>query len=485
MAEVRRDTALEERLLEAVIADRNAQPRNQQLQVGPSSVGGCRELLRASLFEPETMSEPETHWSTAAHVGTVVGADLERIFGRRLGALEQQRVTAILTQLGISLSGAIDLLFLDENMISDLKSTADMGGVLYDLGKNADLIETLMQIWREGLLYAKSVETPDGGYELTQVLLNKFSKLHYYVQVAIYVVGAMQSGILAPDAEGRLIFYDRGGNFQEFVALILTAEEIQMFFDIGQHRVAQVARLQEVYESTNGNPAVIAELRDMTPSYCFSQKVLCPRRMHCWAGSQWTADEELRGAEVVSSVDRYEKGRDMEKLGAGMKKAARDELKGIQGRLSDGRMVTWTKAGAINVVSTTKEVAKPKSNGERLVEAVKAEGIPVIPGVSIDELGDIHDDRPESQRTPAVEESMKRLRKLQERAAADRTERGKVRAAVVAQLEQEELQQYQGLSFFDYLEHSIDPSQRSKLKHERNMEIVRRYREAKAEAGLD
>lgn len=484
VAEILRDTALEERMLAAVIADRNDQPRNKQLQVGPSSVGFCRELLRASLFEAETVSEPETNWATAAHVGTVVGADLERIFGQRLGALEQQRVTAVLTQLGISLSGAIDLMFMDENMISDLKSTTDVGGVLYDLGKNAELIESLLAIWKAGMLFRNEIETPDSSYELTQVLLSKFSKLHYYVQVAIYVTGAMQSGILAPGAEGRLVFYDRAGNFQDFVALVITAEEIEMFFEIAQNRVIQVATAQEAYEATNGNPAVIAHLRDMTPAFCFSAKVMCPRRMHCWDGSDWTADNELHGAEVMASKDRYVEGRRLEALGKGMKQTAREELKGIQGKLPDGSMVTWTGGGrTINVVATTTNPeAVTKSKGQQVVEAVKAEEIPVIEGVIITAEGDVLDRRPEP--TPETDEQLARLRTIQARTAADRTERGRVTSAVRAEFESAERGRYGGLSFADYLEQAVDPIARPKLKRERNAELIELQRAALAKAGL-
>src|SRR5690606_30649196 len=121
-AEIRRDTALEQAMLEAVIADRNAQPRSQQLQVGPSQVGGCRELLRAGLFESETMAEPETNWATAAHVGQVMGADLERVFGERLDAITQQTITATFGMLGgVQISGSSDLIFVGDEQISDLK----------------------------------------------------------------------------------------------------------------------------------------------------------------------------------------------------------------------------------------------------------------------------------------------------------------------------------------------------------------------------
>lgn len=374
-AEVRRDTALEKRMLEAVIADRNAQPRNQQIQVGPSEVGGCRELLRAGLFEPETLSEPETHWATAAHVGSVMGESLEAIFGRRLSALEQQRVTATFNRLGVSISGAIDLLFINEavaegeaDQVTDLKSTNDIGGVLYDLKKNASAIETLLAIWREGLLFQKNIETADGGYELTEKMVSQVSKLHYYVQVAIYVSGAIELGIMRPNAEGRLVFYDRSGSYQEFVALIITNEELQLFYEIGQHRLEQVVAGQVAYENGGGNPAIIAHLRDMTPSYCFSPKVMCPRRMHCWGGSDWTADERI-SPEHAQAVERYIIGRDMAKLGDGMKRAARDDLKGISGVLPDGRMVTWVRGGStINIVETTAQ--EPKAMHEVLDEAL-------------------------------------------------------------------------------------------------------------------
>lgn len=361
--EILRDTALEQRMLEAVIADRNDQPRSKQLQVGPSEVGGCRELLRAGLFESETVAEPETAWATAAHAGTVFGADLERIFGQRLSALEQQRITATFGMLGIQISGGADVLFVDEDIIGDLKSNADIGGLLYDLKRDAAAIDTLISIYREGLLFNKNVETAGGGsYELTQVFIDKISKLHYYVQIAIYVMGAMQQGILTPNGEGRLIFYDRSGNYQDFIAVRVPPEQIAMFFAIAQMRIGQVLQTQSAYVQTGGNPAVLATLRDKTPSYCFSPKVQCPRRMHCWTGSDWTANNQITNPEDISAGNRYVTGRDLEKLGKGMKDAAKNELKEreVQGMFPDGKMLTWTGNGAINLVETT--VSSPKAH---------------------------------------------------------------------------------------------------------------------------
>lgn len=366
--EIPRDSELEAALLAAIVADRNDQPRSKQVQVGPSSIGGCRELLRAGLFEGHTLAEPETHWATAAFIGSVAGEALEKIFGQRLGALEQQRMTTLFERLGLQISGAIDLMFIDRNQITDLKSTGDMGGLLYDLKKNAGAISTLLSIHQEGLLYNKGVETPDGGYELTEAVLQKVSKLHYYVQVAVYVTGAMQAGILSPGAEGRLVFYDRGGSYQEFVAVKVSAEEIALFYDIAQHRIEQVAQAQAAYEATSGNPATISHLRDMTPSYCFSPKVMCPRRAHCWMGSDWTADNRITNPDQIAAVERYAAGRDMANMGDAMKRAAREELRGIEGVLPDGKMVTWVRGGStINIVETTKAAPgtpKPKVEAE-------------------------------------------------------------------------------------------------------------------------
>uniref|UniRef100_A0AAU8EII6 Exonuclease n=1 Tax=Microbacterium phage Judebell TaxID=3230835 RepID=A0AAU8EII6_9CAUD len=358
-AEIIRDVELEQRLLEAVIADRNAQPRSQQLQIGPSEVGGCRELLRAGLFEPPAEAEPETNWAAAAHVGQVMGADLERIFGERVNALLQQRYSTLFGMFGISISGGADLTFLDGDQISDLKSIDDMGSTLYDLNRDAQAIETLLSIYREGLLFAKNIETADGGYELTGVVLDKVAKLSNYIQIAIYVMGAMQAGIISENGTGRLVFYDRSGNYQGFVAAVIPTEWVWMFYTIGQMRIGQVVQAQSAYEATGGNPAVIATLRDKAPSFCFSPKVMCPRRMHCWAGSEWTADNQITDPEQVAAMNRYDTARDLAKIADGMKRAAKTALDGVSGVAPDGKMLTWTRSGAINLVQTT--VAEPKT----------------------------------------------------------------------------------------------------------------------------
>lgn len=454
-----RDEILEQKMLEAVIADRNSQPRNQQIQVGPSSIGFCRELLRAQLFEAQSTNvAQEENWAAAAHVGTVMGEDLERIFGERLNATTQTRITTLFTRLGIHISGAMDLVFYEDDQVSDLKSTTDIGGVMYDLQKNAKIIETLLVLFREGTLFQKYIETPDGGYELTDRLLKGFSKLHYYVQIAIYVTGAMQAGVVGPNGEGRLVFYDRAGEFQEFLALKVTPEMIALFFEIGQSRVEQVATAQNLFEQT-GNVYVIHELRDQVPTFCYSPKVMCPLRERCWGGSRWDGTEPLAGAELSSSMDRYIEGRRMSKIGDGMKATAKAELKGIEGKFEDGRMITWP-GGRINVVETAsgkanaaerKAVAAAERKAElELQAAIPAEssssdvvaesyvGIYEEPEITVDENGvvegpvqfrdsetgvvEVHDSPGKSSSVADVPGSVERLREMQRVVAARRAQ---------------------------------------------------------------
>jgi hypothetical protein len=302
-----------------------------------------------------------------------MGNRLEEIFGQRLDAVAQQRVTTLFTDLGIPISGALDLVFVNDDQISDLKSTADMGGVLSDLNADAAKIERLLTIKSRGLLYNNwepaigrdGIEIVDEQgepvmREQTDELLKWINKLSYYCQIAIYVVGAMQSGIIGPNGTGRLVFYDRSGDYQEFVAVVITPEMIDLFFAIAQHRIRQVIDAQKAMDA--GEFMLAHDLRDKSPSFCFSPKVMCPRRVLCWGGSNWAPSQiEIVDQEYVRATERYIEGHALEKLGKGMKEAARALLRGdgtedtrIQGTTPDGVMVSWVRGGTtINVVETT------------------------------------------------------------------------------------------------------------------------------------
>jgi len=308
MVELVRDEALELRLLEAVITEERERPRTAQRAVGPSEVGGCRELLRAKIFEDGTGDAPEEHWPVAAHIGTVMGDELERIFGKRLSAKTQQRITTVLEELGVSISGSSDVIFEGENLLIDLKSTGTMGSVFY--------------------------EGP---------------KLSYYIQIALYVWGAVQAGILKEGAEGRIVYYERSGDYQGFVAIVVTWEAILNFVELAQTRLTDVVVAQQALEA--GDPEPARELRDYSPSFCFSTKVECPRRFACWGGSDWAPVEFITDPNHLTSVKRYLAGRSMESQGKAMREEARSELVGVEGTFAEGYMVGWS-GNRISVVET-------------------------------------------------------------------------------------------------------------------------------------
>jgi hypothetical protein len=308
--ELVRDEALEAKLLAAVIAEERARPRTLQREVGPSEIGGCLELMRSKIFEPPEDDADEEHWHVAAQIGTVMGEALEDIFGRRLDAVTQQRIATKLEELGLTIEGSADVIFVADGTIIDLKSTAAIGSVFY--------------------------EGP---------------KLSYYIQIALYVWGAVQLGILEPGAEGRIVYYDRTGQYQGFVAVSVSWEAIQNFIDLAQQRIKQVMHAQEVYEEI-GDMHLIHDLREYTPSYCFSAKVECPRRFKCWGGSDWAPVEILTDPNHLSAARRYIEGRRIEQTGKAMKEEAKGELDGVNGTFNEGIMVGRDKRGYISVVET-------------------------------------------------------------------------------------------------------------------------------------
>jgi hypothetical protein len=124
--------------------------------------------------------------------------------------------------------------------------------------------------------------------------------------------------------------------------------------------VRQVIEAQKALDAGITGPA--HELRDKSPSFCYSPKVMCPRRTLCWGGSDWAPSQiEIVDQEFIRATERYVEGHALEKLGKGMKEAARGLLRGdgteatrIQGTTPDGIMVSWVRGGStINVVETT------------------------------------------------------------------------------------------------------------------------------------
>lgn len=291
------DEEFADMLLAAVVEHENDRPRNQQIQIGPSGLGSCREYIRHVMVG--TVGVPEQGWKSAAFMGTVIGEALEEIFGERLGALVQQLIRTKLPTTGLEVEGHGDAVFVNQNIVTDIK-TVD-------------------------------------GFEIVRYEGPKFEHL---VQVSVYALGLVQMGYLKEGCSARLVYVDRSGGERKFLALPISWEGILNFVALAEDRLRDVVTAQE--ELDKGNTEFIHALRDKQPSWCFSQKVQCPFRFECWDGSDWAPPGEITDEDQLQDVANYVEGRRMEKAGKEMRESARAALKGVTGMTPDGTIVSWT-----------------------------------------------------------------------------------------------------------------------------------------------
>lgn len=297
MPELVRDEELEQELLSAVLAAQGRRPRDRQIELGPSGVGGCREYIRATMAGDPRL--PEVEWKAEAWIGTIGGDALEEIFEQELGALVQQRITTTLPRTGLVVSGNSDLIFLKKNQLGDLKSKDGFESVLHD-----------------------------------------GPSLEHLIQVSVYVLGLVQQGVLDKGASARLIYWDRSGTTKSFLAAVIEWDAILRFIDLCEQRLEQVVEAQEALDE--GDLTYRHFLRDKKPAYCMSPKVMCPFRQACWGGSDWWPDGKIEDAELVAAAERVYAGRQMQKAGEELVRIAKAELDGINGTTSTGLSVGWS-----------------------------------------------------------------------------------------------------------------------------------------------
>jgi hypothetical protein len=306
MSEVLIDEEFSQMLLDALIDEQNERPRSNQSGLGPSEIGGCREYVRASIAGDERAPEPRV-WRAAAEIGTILGDNFEQVFGRRLNGTAQVSLTATLPRTGITVTGSSDTLFKNANVLIDLKSK-----------------DGLATIRREG------------------------PSLENMIQTAVYALGAVQMGLLTEGALAYLVYYDRAGADAKLIAIPVQWDALMKFIDVLEDRLMDVVAAQLALDEGNG--ALRWGLRDKPPSWCFSEKVLCPFRMACWRGSDWTPSGAIEHDDEIDAVRRYVEARDEAKDVASRSKVARDDLIGIEGVTPDGWIVGW----AGNRISVTR-----------------------------------------------------------------------------------------------------------------------------------
>lgn len=282
-----------------MVAYENDKPRNQQVHLGPSELGGCREYIRNVLAGAPMQDNSE--WPGAAVFGTLWGDYVESIVADKMGALTQVPVTTRLPN-GITVSGTADMVWPERNLLAD--------------GKTKDRLATVRK---------------DG------------ASLENCIQVSIYVTGLVQMGVLTEGASAALLYCDRSGSEQVLFEVDLDWDEIQHYIQVVCDRLDDVLLAQEHIDA--GEVEWARALRDKTPPFCYSERVMCPFRDLCWAGSEWVPDETIDDENVIATVARFVAARADVAEAMSRKEFYRGELVGVTGQTPDGYSVTWPGDG--------------------------------------------------------------------------------------------------------------------------------------------
>jgi hypothetical protein len=236
-------------------------------------------------------------WPTAAVVGTLLGTHLETVAEEYMGALTEVPVTTTLPN-GLKVSGHADIVLVDENAVVDAKSK-----------------DGLSTTRREG------------------------PSLENLIQISVYTLGLVQAGFLDEGATAHLIYVDRAGNEQELHEVELAWETILDFVDKCVERLDEVVQVQEMIDQ--GDVQYARTLRDKTPPFCYSPKVMCPFRDLCWKGSEWVPEEDITDEDTITAVELYDALRAEVKAATEAKDKVREKLIGVSGKTPSGLAVTW------------------------------------------------------------------------------------------------------------------------------------------------
>lgn len=273
------------------------QRRASHHTLGMSSLGGCREYVRASLEAGDGSMSEDADLKWAAMVGTLLGDGIEHIMMDRLDAVTQNRLTLHLKvgETEITVEGTADLLFPHPpygypEAVVDLKTAAE-----------------LYTVRREG------------------------PKFGYRAQIAGYLIAAIEAGVLSPDAVGELVFFDRSGKDSTTHSWQIGEGDARVVLEAVSERLQDV-----VHAIDTGQRAP----RDEDPGWCAA--VGCPFFAGCWGdGSQL---DEVTGAEAQDAMRRYKEARDKVKEWTASRDTARDDLLGVSGIFPDGTRLSWSES---------------------------------------------------------------------------------------------------------------------------------------------
>lgn len=277
---------LAQRIVSAYTDQSMNSARSQQTRdriLGPSDLGGCRAKIAHVLAESPRNERGTPPW--AAFVGTWVGEGLERAYvDANPGARRQVRIKVALPS-GRRTEGSCDVLDPDHGVL-DFKS---LDGLVID---------------------------PDN---------LPFKNL---VQIMTYLLGAIQMGLLPPDAEWHLVYVDRSGS--EPVPKIVSGKLDMSVIHEMEERVSEAE-----YAAVWGTEAPKDEPYNLCASFCEFFR-------HC--RGDWQPEGLIDHPDHLAAVERYHRGQALEKEGRALKASAKNDLTGVEGSTGTA-IVRWVEVG--------------------------------------------------------------------------------------------------------------------------------------------
>lgn len=297
-----RNEKLKDLIVAALDSKESATPRSQQSRagvLGPSDIGFCRQKT-ALVVRQVAPTDSVPKWSAA--VGTAMHTYIEAALKEAhsdwlVGSIDKIETTTLLPS-GAEIKGHPDVVVPASNAVLDIKTV-------------------------DGFEWIKR---------------NGPSQSHIY-QRHLYAMGLVQMGLLSPDnlLVGN-VYFDRSGKESEPIVLVeqydpaLTSEIDQWVQDV-------------IYAVKHNEDAA----RDVAAPVC---ERICEFFTVC-RGSLEVHDgqEIIRDDTLLSAIDMYLAGRDMESQGKQMKKEASERLSNVTGMTST-HQVRWVHVGPTTISQT-------------------------------------------------------------------------------------------------------------------------------------
>lgn len=292
---------------------RSEQSRDRRL--GPSEIGGCRAYLARIIgevpFDDDYAEDPKWQAFIGSAVGDMVEHELVTAEPDRYA--NQVPITARLPRLGVEISGHVDILEKNRK-ITDLKT-------------------------KDGLALVRKTGAP----------------LEHLIQINIYLLGAIQQGLVPEDAEWELVYLDRSGRDDE--PFVVTGALDMSIIEQAEQRLEDAFYAAEYDMDTAP--------RDKPYDFCVSY---CPFFTSCRGADEHQVSGLITDQKYLDAIHSYRDAMATIREAEKVKDEAKEILRGISGSTGEVE-VSWTSVPATPIAASVRaeydrisirKVPKPK-----------------------------------------------------------------------------------------------------------------------------